>query len=143
MNLKQTLNRSYFQDPMSLLRVWLGIAFIIHGLPGIFSAGYMDGFTAYMETLDMPMPALMAYLSKGAELICGILLLLGLFTRYAALIILIDMLVATFMAMRGDIFADYQAQISFTYLVIALALFLSKPTSYSLDQLIWLSLIHI
>ncbi len=139
MDFKNLINRSFLESPMSLLRIWLGIAFIIHGLPGIFSAGYMEGHTAFMELMDFPMPAFLAYLSKGGELIFGILLLLGLFTRFASLGIIINMIVATFFAMRGDIFGDYQAEISFTYLIIALALFLTKPTALSLDDFFWKS----
>lgn len=137
MNLPELLNRPYFSDPLLILRVWLGIAFISHGTPGIFNADYMAGFAGYMETIDMPMPMLMAYVSQGAELFAGILLLLGLFTRFAAVAIMIDMLFATFMAMRGDIFGDFQAEISFVYLIVALAIFLNGSTSYSLDRKLW------
>lgn len=137
MDLTKLLNQPYFKDPLLLLRIWLGIAFISHGTPGIFNADYMAGFAGYMETIDMPMPTLMAYLSQGAELFAGILLLLGLFTRFAALMIIVDMLFATFMAMRGDIFGDFQAEISFVYLIIAIALFLNGATSYSMDRKFW------
>ena len=122
---------------MVILRVWLGIAFIMHGLPGIFDADYMAGVAGFMESYNIPASMLMAYLSKGAELICGILLILGLFTRLASIVLAIDMAVATFFALRGDIFGDFQAEISFTYLIIALALFLYNPLSMSLDRMLW------
>lgn len=137
MNFQNFIHRSYFKDALVILRIWLGIAFIMHGLPGIFSPDYMAGFAAFMESISIPMPEFMAYLSKGAELFCGILLLLGLLTRPASLFLIINMMVATFFAMGGDVFGDYQAEISFAYLLIALALFLNGPTSYSLDNVVW------
>jgi len=112
----------------------LGIAFIMHSTPGVFNADYMAGFAGFLETIDIPFPEIMAYLSKGGEFLAGVLLILGLFTRFAAGIIIIDMIVATFFAMRGAVFGDYQAEISFTYLLIAVALLLSKATMWSLDQ---------
>ena len=128
------LNLPFFKEPLTVLRIWLGIAFIIHGLPGIFDSDYMAGHTGMMELYDIPLPELTAYLSKGGELLGGILLLLGLFTRLGTIIIIVNMLVATFIALRGDIFGDFQAEISFTYLLIAIVLLLSGPTAYSLDQ---------
>ena len=125
------------QKQNHLISLLLGFAFLIHALPGVFDADYMAGFAGFMETYDMPMPTIMSYLCKGGELICGILLILGLFTRFAAVGIMIDMLIATFFAMRGDIFGDFQAEISFTYLIIAFVLFLSKATRFSLDRNLW------
>lgn len=46
--------------------------------------------------LGLPMPALMATLAIGAELVGGVLLLIGLFTRFICLPLMITMLVAAF-----------------------------------------------
>ena len=133
MDLKKFLSMRLFNDPMTILRIWVGIAFIIHGFP-VFNSGFMEGQTAFLESYQIPMPELMAYLSKAGELIAGVLLLFGLFTRFAAFIIIVDMMVATFQAMGGEIFGDFQGEMSFTYLIIAIALFLCGPTFLSLDQ---------
>lgn len=129
------LQRPFFKQPLTILRIWLGIAFIAHGLPGIFNPDYMAGHTGMMELYDIPLPAITAYLSKGGELLSGILLFLGLFTRLGAVIVIINMFVATFFAMRSNIFGDFQAEISFTYLLIALAIFLKGSTAFSLDSM--------
>lgn len=125
-----------FNDPLTILRVWLGTAFIMHGLPGIFDLDYMAGHAGMMELYNIPIPEFTAYLSKGGELLAGVLLLVGWWTRLGTMIIVINMLVATFIALRGDIFGDFQAEISFTYLLMALVLFFNGPTAFSLDQ-IW------
>ncbi len=117
-----------------MLRIWLGIAFIMHGLLGVFNADYMAGHIGMLELYNIPLPEFTAYLSKGGELIAGILMLLGLFTRMSAVVIIINMLVATFIALRGDIFGDFQAEISFTYLLIAMVIFLKGTTDFSLDK---------
>jgi len=132
------LHRPFFNEPLAILRIWLGIAFISHGLPGIFNPDYMAGHTGMMELYDIPLPAVTAYLSKAGELLSGILLLLGLFTRVGAVIVIINMFVATFFAMRSNIFGDFQAEISFTYLLIALVIFLKGSTAFSLDRMMQL-----
>ena len=72
----------------------------------------------------------------GGELVLGILLMLGLFTRIAAIMLIINMGVATFYALGGDILSteNYQAQLSWFYLLIGVAIFVSGPTAYSLDE---------
>ena len=134
MALTRFLTLKIYEHPLFLLRIWLGFAFIMHGLPGIFNGDFMAGHAGMLEMYEIPMPYVMAYLSKGGELLAGVLLLLGLFTRFGTILIMAIMLVATFSAMRGDIFGDYQAEISFTYFLIALVIFLYGPTSFSLDN---------
>ena len=137
MTLSKILHTPLFKSPLAIVRIWLGITFINHGLPGIFSADYMDGFVGMMEVYDLPMPTLMAYLSKTVELVAGICLVLGLFTRFAAALIGINMLFAIIMAFNGSIFDDFQGEISFTYFILALVLFLKGSTDYSFDRLLF------
>lgn len=133
--METAIQRTNYDLPLTILRVWLGIAFIMHGLPGIFSADYMAGHIGMMEIYNIPIPVIMAYLSKGGELLAGILLLFGIFTRFGALLVIVNMTVATFLAMRGDIFGDFQAQMSFTYLIIGVCILLGGITKYSLDAM--------
>ena len=134
--METAIQKNKAELPLTILRVWLGIAFIMHGIPGIFNADFMAGHIGMMEVYNIPAPTIMAYLSKGGELLAGILLLFGIFTRLGALIVIINMTVATFLAMRGDIFEDFQAQMSFTYLIIGVAILIGGVTTYSVDRLI-------
>lgn len=134
MNLPTLLHTPIFKSPLALIRIWLGITFIQHGLPGIFSPDFMDGHIGMMQAYDLPMPTVFAYLSKGIEFFAGICLLLGLFTRFAAGLIALSMLGAIFTALSGGIFDDWQGEISFTYFILALALFLKGSTNFSLDR---------
>ena len=80
--------------PLALLalRLALGAIMISHGAQKLFG-----GMPNFMGTLSkMGIPGWMAYLVLAAEFGGGILLVLGLLTRLAALSILIDMAVAIF-----------------------------------------------
>ena len=78
--------------PLALLalRLVLGAIMIAHGAQKIF--GGMPHFMGMLQ--NMGIPPIMAYLVVTAEFIGGILLIVGLLTRLAALFIFVDMLVA-------------------------------------------------
>ncbi len=73
-----------------ILRLVLGAIMIAHGWEKI--AGHMHGIMSSLPHLGIP--AWMAYLVVGAEFGGGILVVVGFLTRFAALTIFIDMLVA-------------------------------------------------
>ncbi len=64
-----------------VLRLSLGVMFIAHALLK-YSVFTLPGTVKFFESLGLPGP--LAYLTFGAELIGGVLILLGLGTRYAA-----------------------------------------------------------
>ncbi len=80
-------------QPLGLLvlRLVLGAIMTVHGYHKIF--GGMSHFVPTVAHLGLP--AWMAYLSAGTEFFGGILLLVGLVTRCAALAVMIDMIVAS------------------------------------------------
>ena len=73
-----------------LLRVALGIIFISHGYPKLFSQlqHTIEAFT------HLGFPAYFAYISGVLELFGGILLIVGLFTRITGLLLAGEMAVA-------------------------------------------------
>lgn len=79
-------------QPLALLvlRFVLGAIMIAHGYGKVF--GGMQRFSHMVSGLGIP--GWMAYLSAAAEFGGGILIVVGLITRLAALAILIDLLVA-------------------------------------------------
>ncbi len=72
------------------LRIAVGVIFIAHGRQKLF--GGLAGFGQYLESLGVPLPGLSAVLIALIEFLGGICLLLGLFTRWAALLIALNML---------------------------------------------------
>ena len=79
-------------QPLALLalRIVLGIIMIAHGYPKV--SGGLSEHVHHVSNLGLP--GWLAYCSAAAEFFGGILLLVGLFTRIAALAILINMSVA-------------------------------------------------
>ena len=73
-----------------LLRCALGIVFIYHGMPKLFGKTQMfiDSFTG------MGLPVWTVYLAGVIELLGGGLLILGLFTRIAGLLLTAHMAIA-------------------------------------------------
>src|SRR5262249_3554507 len=59
--------------------------------------------TAYFTDLKIPFPAFNAHLVAGTEFICGLLLLIGLAARLAALPLVVVMIVAIISAKLGDL----------------------------------------
>ena len=80
-----------------LLRLFLGWVFLSSGcgkLFGWFDGSGIQGFSGFLEKIGIGFPVFNAYLVGWVELICGVLLLLGLWTRLAAIFIIIVMVVA-------------------------------------------------
>jgi uncharacterized membrane protein YphA (DoxX/SURF4 family) len=74
----------YLDKTLAILRIALGLLLIYHGREVLYPEmmkGYFD-----WEPFKGPNGAFLAYLGKGAELVSGILLTLGLLTRVGALI---------------------------------------------------------
>src|SRR5438270_2034304 len=91
---KETNSLSFLDrlQPLGLLvlRFVLGSIMVVHGYHKVF--GGMQHFEQMLH--GMGIPPWMAYLVAAAEFGGGILVLLGLLTRFAAVAILIDMSVA-------------------------------------------------
>ncbi len=78
-----------------LLRVSLGILFLAHGLLKVFTFT-LPGTAQFFESIGLPV--VMAAPVALAEIIWGVLLVAGLYTRWIALGLFPMMLVATFKA---------------------------------------------
>ncbi len=116
---------------LALVRMITGTLMIYHGLE-LFDADKLKGYTQWLTDLKFPAPALMAYLGKGAEFAGGILLAAGLFTRFAALLIAITMLVVTFFMGSGKLFTDDQHP--FLFVLLGAVFFFTGPGQWSLDH---------
>ncbi|HZR30500.1 MAG TPA: DoxX family protein [Terriglobales bacterium] len=116
------------------MRIVLGTIMIAHGFPKVFGGG-MHGTIQFISSLGLPWWS--AYLSAYAEFFGGVLVLVGLFTRVAALALLIDMIVAILLVhlphgLTGE--GGYQFPLSLAALSFAL-LFLG-PGPIALDRFV-------
>lgn len=83
------------------LRFGIGIIFLVHGIGKLFGVGPVaagiGGTSGYFAGLGIPAAVFFAWLVALVETFGGLFILLGLFTRYAALAISVEMLVAFFL----------------------------------------------
>ncbi len=113
-----------------LLRVASGgIMAFSHGLPKAQKA--LAGDLGFADPIGIGEgPSLI--LTVFAELVCGVLLALGLFTRAALIPLIVTMAVAVFIIHGDDPFADKEFAI--LYLVPYVALFYFGPGKFSADR---------
>jgi len=118
---------------LSLLRIFLGIVFILHGWGKVTA---IDGVIGMVTSFGFPAPVLFAWLAALAEFAGGILLVLGLFTRYAAFAIAVNMIVAIIKVhlSKGFFLANGGYEFVLTLLVIAVALIINGAGMWSLEK---------
>lgn len=123
-----------WSNAIFLLRVWVGVIFVYHGL-SIFYEKNMQGFETFLRGENIPFPAISAWLCKTSEFFGGIFLIAGFAKRLACIFIIMDMLVATFVAGNGQLLQD--ARTPFILLICCFVILLSKSDQLSLDRLIF------
>jgi putative oxidoreductase len=119
----------------ALLRLTLGVVFIGTGWGKLHS---LDKVTDFFTDLHLPAPHFQAVLVASTEFFCGILILIGLLTRLAAIPLAITMIVAILTAKREQL-DGFSALLGFeewSYLVMYLALIFAGPGKLSLDHLL-------
>lgn len=123
-----------FTAPL-LARSTVGYAFAESGWGKIHD---LDSVAAYFTELGIPAPAFQAAFVSWVELSCGLLVLLGLGTRLAAVPLIATMAVALSTARASDIgsFSDLIGTIEFCYAVLLAWLALAGAGAASLDHAI-------
>ncbi len=117
-----------------ILRLWFGLEMaLMHGLPKLQKL-FSDKNDQFFDFLGIGGTASLS-LAVFGELICGILIAVGLFTRLSTIPFMITMLVAAFIVHANDPWGKMAAPLM--YVIPALVLLLTGPGKYSLDQ--WLA----
>ena len=124
--IQQTKNILAFA-PMPL-RIVAGIGFMMHGLPKLFAIpGTQTSFT------NMGLPPDLAVIIGLLEFIGGLVILLGLLTRIAAILLAIEMIGAILMVKLSKGFIDGY-ELDLLYLAIMISLVISGPGSISIER---------
>lgn len=130
----------FLQSPLLLLiRVYWGWQFIGTGWGKLHKLGDV---TKYFASLNIPAPHLNAILAASTETICGLLLILGLFSRFASLALIAVMCVAYSTAERealNALFSDtdkFFGAAPFLFLYASVLVFAFGPGKIALDALI-------
>ncbi|MGH7717837.1 MAG: DoxX family protein [Gemmatimonadaceae bacterium] len=121
---------------LAVLRIVLGVVFIAHGAQKLFVMG-LAGTTAFFTQAGIPLPAVTAPLVAVLEFFGGMALILGLFTRLAALGLAINMLGAIVLVRAsGGFFAPQGAEFEITLCAASVALALTGAGAFSLDAML-------
>ena len=114
-----------------LLRVALGTQMLIgHGWPKLMT--FSEKAATFPDPLGVGHTTSMA-LAVFGEVVCSVLLILGAFTRLAALGGAVTMSVAFFLVHGGNLSGANSGEMAFLYLVGFVALFLTGSGLFALD----------
>lgn len=119
------------------LRLGVGAIMVGHGAQKLF--GWFDGYGLTkageaFASMGMEPGVLMAALAGGTEFFGGILLILGLFTRVAALALAGTMAVAIAVAHSTAFFLPTGMEFALILLLASLSLLISGGGAWSLDR---------
>lgn len=117
-----------FNLAMLILRVGLGLMMIPHGYKKLVSFGSLHH--KFMNFLGMGSTVSLS-LTVFAEFFCAMFVMIGLFTRFTVLPLVIAMSVVVFKAHNADIFGD--AEKGGIYLAGFLVILLLGPGKISVD----------
>lgn len=118
---------------LALLVVRLGFGLgllLLHGWSKL--TGYSTMKSEFPDPWGIGSPAMLA-LVVFAEVGCAILIVLGLFTRFAALVCVITMAGAFWYGHGGRLTGENNGEMAFLYLLGFLAILLAGPGRFALD----------
>ena len=133
------------------LRIMLGVGFFYHGWPKVFSAEGHQGFAGMLGGLGVPAPETTAWLVGLEEIVGGLALIAGAFVAVAAVVLIVDMLVAMFtvhaphgfnfinitgMGKQGPVFGMPGAEVNLLYIAGLVALVIAGTGAWSVDTLL-------
>lgn len=109
------------------LRLVIAAVFLMHGGQKLFVYG-IPGVTGAMHSMGIPLPQISAVVVTAVELLGGLAILAGVFTRWAALLLVCDMAVVVLkVKLHGGFFSPGGVEFELTLLAGALTLALLAP----------------
>ena len=86
-----------------ILRLTVGVLMLFHGIAKIMNPGTVDFISGSLAGSGLP--SIMAYGVYIGEVIAPVMIILGVFCRYGAIIVVINMVFAIFLMHSGELFA--------------------------------------
>jgi putative oxidoreductase len=118
----------------TVLRVVVGTVFLMHGGQKIFTFG-LHGTAGFLGGLGVPMPAVMAAILIAVEFLGGAALVLGVFTRWAAMLLAVDMMVAIVLVhLKNGFFMPAGVELALTLMAACIALAIMGAGPASVDN---------
>lgn len=122
----------YREYGMFFVRLIVGFHLVYGTADNVTSWARMLEFREFLAGMGVPFPLLAANVSVWAQLLCGLLFLLGLFTRPAALVMIINFIAALLIAHRTGGYPP--AALALMMLFSSIALLLHGPGKPSVDE---------
>lgn len=85
-----------------LLRLFIGLRLIYGVMDNVISWEHMLSFSTFLEKFNFPVPLVSAITSVYLQLLAGMMIVVGLYTRYAALIMIVNFAIALVTVHRHD-----------------------------------------
>ena len=123
----------FLNNGIAILRIVVGLLLLYHGIE-IFTPETMNTYLQW-DMFKGPYGKFLVYMGKGSEFIAGIFLLLGLFTRIGALIMIGNFSYITFFVGEGRFW--YQEQHPFMFALFGILFLFTGPGAWSLDSIIF------
>ena len=101
-----SIPEEYREYGVIFVRLIVGFHLIYGTQDNVFSYARMEEFAGFLSVRGVPFPLVSAFLSAYAQFICGILFIVGLKTRYAALVMIINFIAALVIAHIGDAYPN-------------------------------------
>jgi len=118
---------------IALVRIIVGALIVYHGQE-VFNPQLMSEY-ANWDSFDKSNARLMVYVGKSSELIAGVSLLFGLFTRLGSLLTIGTLSYITFFVGNGKFW--YEDQHPFMFVLFGLLFLFTGPGAWSIDALIF------
>jgi putative oxidoreductase len=113
-----------------IMRLALGLSMSVHGYQKVIPHGALNHYLHYITSLHIPY--WLGYVSAYTEFVGGILILIGLLTRFVAVLIALNMLVAFFYVGIHQGFGIYNYILTLAALGIMLVFY--GPGGFALDR---------
>ena len=123
----------YLNNGIAILRIVVGLLLLYHGIE-IFTSETMNTYLQW-DMFKGPYGKFLVYMGKGSEFVTGILLLLGLFTRIGALLMIGNFSYITFFVGEGRFW--YQEQHPFMFALFGILFLFTGSGAWSLDKIIF------
>lgn len=128
----KTIEKGDTNITLLLLRAGAALMMLTHGMPKLMQF-FTDEPIAFASVMGLSMTMSLA-LAVVAEVICSVLILLGLGTRLASIPLIITMLTAAFYVHAADPFAG--KEMALLYALIFIAILIKGGGKYSIDYII-------
>ena len=115
------------QLAMLVLRLTVGVLLLFHGVAKIMNPGSVEHIGGMLSGAGLP--SILAYGVYIGEVIAPLMVIVGVYCRYGALIIIVNMVFAILLVHTGDLFAltehgGYRLELQFLYLFGAASIML-------------------